>query len=61
MARVWIDDEACIACGVCADLCPDIFELEDEAAKVLQENPENLDCAREAAEACPTEAIHIEE
>ncbi len=61
MAKVWIDEEACIACGVCSDLCPDIFEEDDESAKVIDENPDDMDCAQEAADSCPTEAIHIEE
>ena len=61
MAKVWVDKEACIACGVCEDLCPEIFKLDDETVKVIKENPDNLDCAKEAAESCPTEAIHVEE
>ena len=60
MAKVWIDQEACIGCGVCSDLCPDLFELGDEKATVTNEHPDNLDCAKEAAESCPTEAIHVE-
>lgn len=56
-------NEACIYCGLCADLCPDIFQLADDSAIVTKnEIPENLqDCCREAAEECPTEAIEIME
>jgi len=61
MAKVWIDNDACIGCGVCSDLCPDIFETEDDVAVVLDSNPEDIDCALEAAESCPTEAIHVDE
>lgn len=56
-------NEECIFCGLCADLCPEIFQLGDESAFVTQkEIPEELqDCCREAAEECPTEAIEIRE
>lgn len=54
-------NEECIFCGLCADLCPDIFQLADESAVVtVKEIPTELqDCCREAAEECPTEAIEI--
>ena len=56
-------NEECIFCGLCADLCPDIFQLADEIAVVtVKEIPAELqECCREAAEECPTEAIEISE
>jgi ferredoxin len=62
MAVVKVDEELCTACGVCSDLCPDLFDLDDVATvKVADVEGELLDCAKEAAESCPTEAILIEE
>lgn len=54
-------NEDCIFCGLCADLCPAIFQLGDEQAFVsANEIPEEMwDCYREASEECPTEAIEI--
>ncbi len=51
----------CIFCGLCADLCPEIFQMGDEQALVTVKNiPEEMqDCCQEAAEECPTEAIVI--
>ena len=56
-------NEECIFCGLCADLCPEIFQLGDESAFVsVEEIPEEMwDCCREAAEECPTGAIEIDE
>lgn len=56
-------NEECIFCGLCADLCPQIFQMGDEQAFVSVESiPEEMeDCCREAAEECPTEAIEIRE
>ncbi len=59
---VKIDEDACIGCGVCSDLCPDIFELVDDKAKVKKQ-PENADeenCVNEAKDSCPTQAIIVE-
>lgn len=56
-------NEECIFCGLCADFCPEIFQLGDERAFVsVKEIPEEMwDCCREAAEECPTEAIELSE
>ncbi len=55
---VKVTDE-CIGCGVCAQICPELFELDEETgkAKVLKDN---ADCAQEAADSCPVNAIVIE-
>jgi len=56
-------NEECSACGICEDICPEVFELGDEHAEV-KVNPvpeEHEESVREAAEECPTEAIEISE
>jgi len=62
--KVTIDHALCIGDGVCADICPQVFELRDDGlAYVINENPDPslFDKVREAADACPTDAIIIEE
>ena len=55
-------DETCIGCGVCVEICPQIFEMEEDKAKVIKpDGCEEAGCCQEAAESCPTESIHIEE
>ena len=60
--NVTVTDD-CIACGLCCDTCPEVFEMGEELAEVLvDEVPEEAeDSCRLAAEECPTEAIIIEE
>ena len=60
--EVLVNDD-CSACGICEDICPEVFELGDEIAEV-KVNPvpaEHEDKVREAAEECPTESIKITE
>lgn len=58
-----IDEDLCTGCGLCADNCPDVFELTDDVAKVKVEDvpTDAEECTRQAVEDCPVEAISIEE
>ncbi len=58
-----VDPELCTGCGLCPDICPNVFELEGDVAKPIVETvpPDEEGACREAAEACPVEAIIIEE
>jgi ferredoxin len=60
--KVTVDEETCIGCGLCAETCPEVFELKDDKAVAkMEEVPENLvDSCKEAAEECPVEAIQVE-
>ncbi len=58
--KVWIID-GCISCGLCSDLSPEVFRLEDIA--VVKEDADfnaNESQIKEAAESCPTEVIKYE-
>ncbi|HHY11641.1 MAG TPA: ferredoxin [Firmicutes bacterium] len=62
MAKVYVDEDLCIGCGLCVDTCPDVFELGDDGkAKAKDNAADNIDCAKDAADTCPTEAIIVEE
>jgi ferredoxin len=51
-----IEEDACSAHGDCADLAPEVFEV-DDVARVIGTGPEDLILA--AAEYCPATAIRI--
>jgi ferredoxin len=56
--KISVDKKKCIGCGVCPSLCPDVFKLGDDGkAEVISQ--ENIECAKEAAESCPVEAIEV--
>ncbi len=59
-----IDRDGCIACGLCADTCPEVFRMaEDGLAEVYVDvvPEEQEDAAAEAAEDCPVNVISVEE
>jgi ferredoxin len=61
--KVKIDPELCTGDEICVQLCPEVFEMqEDKAVVIMDDIPEDLqDSVREAVDSCPSEAITIEE
>jgi ferredoxin len=56
-----IIEEQCTGCGLCPNICPEVFELEGAVAVVKTDPvPDGAkDECIEAAESCPTQAIAI--
>jgi ferredoxin len=54
-----VDQDLCIGCGACEEICPEVFELPDDTSRVkLDSVPEDLQAsALEAEEGCPVDAI----
>ncbi|MCJ7663252.1 MAG: ferredoxin [Desulfobacterales bacterium] len=64
MARkVYIDEEECIGCGTCEEICPEVFSLNEKTGKaeVINQEGASQDKIEEAIEACPVECIRWEE
>ncbi|NPA75490.1 MAG: ferredoxin [Euryarchaeota archaeon] len=64
--KVTVDIDACIGDGICASLCPDVFELDDEGKSVVIAGKEIIgddlyDCVQEAVDSCPVSCITLEE
>ncbi len=61
--KVKVNKDACIGCGACQSIVPDVFEIEDDGlacakGTVTEENKEDV---IDASESCPTGAISVEE
>ena len=55
--KVWIE-EGCTACGLCEDICPEVFKVEDVANVIEGVNFDDYEeQIKEAAESCPVEVI----
>lgn len=62
--KATVDRDTCISCGLCASICPNVFEMDDEDIAIVIVDtiaPEDLADAEDAAEQCPVAAITIEE
>ena len=57
-----VDKELCVGCGLCPELCPEVFQMEGDTAgvKVDQVPAGAEEACRDAAQQCPAEAIKIE-
>ena len=57
--KVVIDSDECIGCESCVELCPEIFEFDDENEKAVVILPEggDEDCIEDAISNCPVECI----
>lgn len=62
--KVKVNQDSCIGCGACAAICDNVFEIDDAGLskeKVEEVQEEDKQNARDAADACPTGAIEVEE
>ncbi|CAB3779961.1 ferredoxin [Paraburkholderia caffeinilytica] len=61
---VIVDRAACCGYGVCAEICPSVYKLDDNGIVYVESDlvPAGLEkAAKEAAAACPQGAIATEE
>jgi len=57
LPTVSVDKEKCIGCGLCASMCPEVFELKDDGkAHVKGKDCKSCDI-KQVAENCPLTAI----
>ncbi len=55
-------EEGCTSCGICEEICPEVFEMQDIATvKEGTDLNANENDIKEAAESCPVEVIKFDE
>jgi len=62
--KVIVDQDVCIGCGACEEICPAVFHLDEEIGKSVvidEEACEYAGCCEAAEENCPVEAITLED
>lgn len=60
MAKPVVNEDVCEGCGTCEEMCPEVFKVEGEKAKVIGPDKCNTCNCQEAADTCPTQAITLE-
>lgn len=62
--KAMVNQETCISCGMCIDICPEVFSYNEDNKSVAIDGdiPEkSIDGAKESRDACPVDAIDIKE
>lgn len=55
-------NEECIGCGLCVNICPQVFSMTDSGVAEASSNvpADQEEHVREAADGCPAEAIEVD-
>lgn len=59
---VCVDQDKCIGCGTCQEICPAVFHVDEVIGKAVvidQDACEFVGCCEAAEENCPVEAISL--
>ena len=60
--KICVDEEECIGDGACVNEAPETFELNDDDKAIIKKGAtDSRDAILEAAKACPTDAIVVED
>ena len=63
--KITVNQDKCIQCGMCVNMCQDVFKQDDDTMKVSAINPSESDISlvlssvESAKESCPVGAIEI--
>lgn len=58
-----VDQEGCISCGYCIDVCPEVFYYNENDISVAKEGDiaeEYIERAEDARDGCPVSVIDLE-
>jgi ferredoxin len=60
MAKVTVDASVCVGCGLCEQLCPEVFKLNSDGIAQVKASECSQHNLSEIAEQCPVSAIKVE-
>ncbi len=57
-----VDEDLCTGCGICEEMCPEVFEVgDDDISHIISEEECEEHDIKEVAAECPSEAIIYKE
>lgn len=62
--RATVDQDLCISCGMCIDICPNVFSYNSDNKSIAIDTDipsEYIAETQESRDACPVDAISIED
>lgn len=59
--KVCVNKDVCIGCGLCVNMCSDVFFMDSEGKSDVKQNLTSIDesSVKDAAAACPVNAIKL--
>ena len=60
MSKVFIDSSVCVGCGLCEQLCPEVFKLNSDGVAKVKADKCSKHNLSEVAEQCPVNAIKVQ-
>ena len=58
MANPAVDSDLCVGCGLCVQVCGDVFEMDAEGKAAVKDGADlSADCVQDAVDQCPVGAI----
>lgn len=59
VANLYFDENKCIGCGICIDVCPhEVFELADKGKVSIKDKDSCMECGACALN-CPVNAVEV--
>ena len=61
--KVLLDQDECVACGTCVEICPEVFKMDEEndTVEIILETGGPEDLIQESIDSCPVQCISLEE
>lgn len=61
--KATLERDGCLGCGLCAEICPEVFQLADDSLAEVHGmvTPANAAAAHEAEHSCPVAVIQIKQ
>lgn len=59
MPKAYVDQDECISCESCVEICPEVFFMNDDNKSEVKPSSDGTEeCIQEAMDTCPVECIH---
>ncbi len=59
MAKITVDASTCVGCGLCAQSCPECFEMKDDGVAHVKGSACTTCNLKDVADQCPVNAIAV--
>ena len=59
MAKVSVDVSTCVGCGLCEQVCPEVFEVQGDGIAHIKVQSCAMHNLEEVAQQCPVNAIKV--